>query len=211
MLDAIMTPEWESRYYSFDPAWGSVQLGSMRNGSGDWFFVWFPGPDSAVIKGFAHESTMTPFKRTNQEPWPGLFDGLPEALAYARDMQEFPPEEVTFCIWHEEGGAWKIGAVQLQAGGDDPDGSAELLELLDDNPDSYARLAAEYYERKLDVAAVRAVYAGEPLSRAMIKKLNPKADGAQVLKEAAEIGYPIAPVSGTGKKAAAPKAKKPKR
>jgi hypothetical protein len=36
MLDAILSPEWEYRYYSFNAAWGPAQeLASMRNGSGD--------------------------------------------------------------------------------------------------------------------------------------------------------------------------------
>jgi hypothetical protein len=207
MLDAILEPEWESRYYSFDPAWGSEQLGSMRNGEGDWFFVWFAGRERVVIKGFAHESAMTPFKRPDKEPWPGLFDGLPDTLAYARDMQEFPPEEVTFCIWHEEGGAWKTGPVEFPSGEEDPDGSAELLRLLDDEPRSYVRFAAKYYERKVDLRTVHAIYVNRPLTREMISKINPEADAAQVLKEAAEIGYPIATASDAEKETAAPEGK----
>ncbi|MBO6551131.1 MAG: hypothetical protein JJ964_16135, partial [Rhizobiales bacterium] len=39
LLDAIMSPEWEYRYYSFDAQWSpSETMGSMRNGSGDEFF-----------------------------------------------------------------------------------------------------------------------------------------------------------------------------
>lgn len=213
VLDAIMEPKWESRYYSFDPKWGSSPLGSMRNGEGDWFFALFTSPDSAVIKGFAHESEMTPFKRPNNEPWPGLADGVPDALAHARKMKEFPPEEVTFFAWHEPAGAWKIGPVAFPPGAEDPDGSAGLLELLDDNPASYARFASEYYERKVDNALVGAVYAGEPLTRAMIRKLNPKANVKNVLREAAEMGYPVAaePAEQGKKAAAAPKTKRVKR
>ena len=38
ILDAIMSPEWQYRYYSFDPRWSKdVTLASMRNGSGDDF------------------------------------------------------------------------------------------------------------------------------------------------------------------------------
>lgn len=212
MLDAILEPKWESRYYSFDPKWGSDQLGSMRNGEGDWFFALFTGPDSAVIKGFAHESEMTPFKRPNEEPWPGLFGGVPDALAHARDMQEFPPEEVTFFIWHEPGGGWKMGPVELPPGTGDPDGSATLLELLDDSPASYARFASEYYDRKVDNALVGSIYAGEPLTREMVLKLNPKATVDKVLREATEIGYPVALAPAElAKKKTAPKAKKGKR
>ncbi|WP_328392400.1 hypothetical protein OHS70_00395 [Streptomyces sp. NBC_00390] len=36
MLDAILSPDWEGRYYSFNAGWAAgVELASMRNGSGD--------------------------------------------------------------------------------------------------------------------------------------------------------------------------------
>ena len=36
MLDAILSPNWDSRYYSFDSKWAEGEMmASMRNGSGD--------------------------------------------------------------------------------------------------------------------------------------------------------------------------------
>ncbi len=36
VLDAIMSPDWQYRYYSFDAAWGDdAMMASMRNGQGD--------------------------------------------------------------------------------------------------------------------------------------------------------------------------------
>jgi hypothetical protein len=193
LLDAILEPEWESRGYSFDAAWGSEQLGSWRDGSGDWFLVWFAGPDSAVIKGFGHESEMTPFKRRDETPWPGLFDGLPDDLSYARDMREFPPEEVTYCIWHPEGGEWTIGPVRFPEGIEDPDASELHLRLLDNNPDSYVKLIKEEWEGPLDIetAAVRAIYGGEKLNWDIVSRINRKADPQLVVREALQMGYPV--------------------
>ena len=38
ILDAVMSPEWQYRYYSYDPRWRKdVTLASMRNGSGEQF------------------------------------------------------------------------------------------------------------------------------------------------------------------------------
>ncbi len=40
MLDAIMSPEWEYRYYSFNSKWDDGEMmASMRNGSGDEYFI----------------------------------------------------------------------------------------------------------------------------------------------------------------------------
>jgi hypothetical protein len=42
MLDAILSPEWEYRYYSFDATWGPEdELASMRNGTGDDYAIVF--------------------------------------------------------------------------------------------------------------------------------------------------------------------------
>jgi hypothetical protein len=50
MLDAILSPQWEYRYYSFNGSWGPAQeLASMRNGSGDDYAVVF-SPAGAWVR-----------------------------------------------------------------------------------------------------------------------------------------------------------------
>lgn len=42
MLDAVLSPEWEYRYYSFNSKWDlGESMASMRNGSGDEYFILF--------------------------------------------------------------------------------------------------------------------------------------------------------------------------
>ena len=42
MLDAIMTAEWEYRFYSFNCRWDTDEMmASMRDGSGDHWFLHF--------------------------------------------------------------------------------------------------------------------------------------------------------------------------
>jgi hypothetical protein len=39
MLDAILMPEWDNRYYSFNSKWAeNEQMASMRNGQGDGWY-----------------------------------------------------------------------------------------------------------------------------------------------------------------------------
>ena len=59
------------------------------------------------------------------------------------------------------------------------DGSEELLYIFDQNPDSYADWANEYYldetEREpLEAADVARLYRYEPLTRATAETLNPE-------------------------------------
>src|SRR5262245_51644008 len=77
MLDAILSPEWEYRYYSFNDHWADQQaIASMRNGEGDHTVVWF-SPSGAVVKGFAHESPMNPFRIKPPQIWPSVLYALP--------------------------------------------------------------------------------------------------------------------------------------
>jgi hypothetical protein len=74
--------------------------------------------------------------------------------------------------------------------GEDPDGSAQLLQLLDGRPESYRAFAAEYYEVELPLDAVAAVYRHEPLTAALIGRLNGNVTIDELRDDVAEIGYP---------------------
>src|SRR4051812_36023116 len=76
-LDAILEPEWQYRYYSFNSRWATGRaMGSMRNGSGDHWFALFLSAGAGIV-GLAHEAPM--FR--HEDPWPGIFSNLPPALA----------------------------------------------------------------------------------------------------------------------------------
>ena len=52
MLDAIMSPEWDYRYYSFNSKWAENEMmASMRNGQGEEYFILFDS-HGAIMKGF---------------------------------------------------------------------------------------------------------------------------------------------------------------
>ena len=76
VLDAIMSAEREDRYFSYDTEFGPGQaLASMRNGSGDEYSITFTG-DGAFLRGFDHESPLSPFSRTPPALWPGILTGF---------------------------------------------------------------------------------------------------------------------------------------
>ena len=186
-LDAILSPEWEYRYYSFNSNWAEGEMmASMRDGSGD---QWFALLSSAgvVLHGLVHESPM--FRLDS--PWPGIFDSLPSEF-HANFLNEpaFDTANTTFCIWRRASDdRWFAGAVQLPPG-DDPDGSSSLLAILAGDPRQYVEFAAEYYERAIDVADIAAVYRHDPLTRALVKRLNPDAELEALTEDLREIGFP---------------------
>ncbi len=55
-LDAVLSPEWEFRYYSFNSAWAEGErMASMRDGEGNHFFLLFVG-GGCIYKTFDHEA-----------------------------------------------------------------------------------------------------------------------------------------------------------
>ena len=187
MLDAILSPEWEYRYYSFDSHWATGEMmASMRNGSGDhWFALLCPA--GIALHGLAHEA---PVYRMG-DPWPGLFDALPgEFRVNFLEEPAFDTANSTFCIWRRpRDTAWSRGPVQLPDG-EDPDGSADLLANLDGDPERYRAFAAGHFERSLARDDVAAIYAHAPLTELLVRRLNPDVTLASLAEDIDEIGYP---------------------
>jgi hypothetical protein len=198
MLEAILCPDWEQRQYSFDSRWApGEELASMRNGSGDSYSIVFSAA-GAFIRGFDHESPMSPFgERTKHGPdglWPGLIDSVPEVFADCVAEPAFSADDVleaTVCLWRQEkDDHWQLGDVDLPDG-DDPDGASRLFALLvDGSPEGYQRFAEQLHERPLDVSAIRRVFALEPLTDDLIHRLNETLSLTDLEEDLDEIGYP---------------------
>jgi hypothetical protein len=62
VLDAVLSPSWESRYFSFDRRWAPTEeLASMRDGCGNEYSIVFT-PAGAFARGFDHESPLSPYR-----------------------------------------------------------------------------------------------------------------------------------------------------
>lgn len=185
VLDAIMCPEWEDRYYSFNAKWSDNDMvASMRNGSGDEWYLLF-NRHGAILKGLDHESAMFRFG----SPIPEIYADVPEAFASFLDEPAFDIANVSFCIWRKYTDIeWQKGKIEYPAG-PDPDGSEHLLSILDGNHLTYKQFADEYYETELNPAYVKTIYNHEPLTDEIITGLNPEISMNELAKEIDEIGY----------------------
>ncbi|MFF3739338.1 hypothetical protein [Streptomyces sp. NPDC002566] len=181
VLDSTIGDDQQFCTYSFDAAWGpGEEAALMENGSGDDFSVLFT-PAGVLIRGFDHESEMSPYGTDDEQVWPGVIDEVPAALRPLLDEPAFRDEgidvpRVTVCIWRETGDtAWRTGsAIGFPAGSEDPDGSGYLFHLLTDrSPETVRAHFEDYYERPVPLDAVRHVLAGHPLTPAIVGALNP--------------------------------------
>ncbi|WP_433795889.1 hypothetical protein [Actinoplanes sp. CA-252034] len=174
MCEAIISPDWESRYYSYDSRWNPERgehLASMRNGSGDEYSIVF-SPAGVYIRGLDHEAPQAP----------GLFDDVPEVFAAQVGETAFS-QGANVCLWRETGDQrWH---------GRGPDDVAWLFELLvEGTPEAYQEFAEDYYEEDVDLAAVTEVFALRPLSDPLVRRLNPAVTVDYLAGDIEEIDYP---------------------
>ncbi|WP_198347813.1 hypothetical protein [Nocardia terrae] len=178
MLDAIVSPDWESRYYSFNSAWGEgEEMASMRDGQGnDWFIVFTAA--GVYGRGFDHEA---PNAQQVLRAVPSVFESQVAEPAFA-DHEGAPL--ATVCFWREPGDdEWGVSTADL--------GGQGLFELLlEGTPQAYRLWAADYYEVDLDLAAVEHVYELQPLTPAVIDRINPAVRLSDLHDDLEEIGYP---------------------
>ncbi|MFC5187840.1 hypothetical protein [Actinomadura harenae] len=197
MLEAILSPDWESRHHTFNVAWAEgEEVASMRNGSGDEYSIVFSAA-GVYVRGFDHESSMSPYLHDG-EPWPGVIDDVPDVFRRFVEEPAFTDEDgvpvVTACLWRETtDDQWRHGSIDFPPGQADPDGATGLFPLLvDRSPEAFQRFAEDYYEVPVDLAAVKDVYASRPLNQDLVSSLNPELTLADLAEDISEIGYPQA-------------------
>ncbi|MFI6588095.1 hypothetical protein [Embleya sp. NPDC050493] len=196
MLDAIMSPDWEFRFFSFDSHWSPTEeMASMRDGSGNEYSIVFSAA-GAFARGFDHESPMAPYRDRPAAVWPGLMDTVPAVFRACVEEPAFCGADgtprATVCLWRTHSDlSWRSGAVDFPSrDGGDADGAEQLFDVLaDGRPEAYRRFAADYYEVAVDLEVVRHVYALRPLSQALVSSLNPEASVGELAEDMARIGY----------------------
>ena len=170
----MMSEDWEGRYYSFNKAWNKKskeRMASMRNGSGDdWFIVFSPA--GVFVKAFWHEYP--------HEDVDAIYAGIPKGLAGQRKDAAFSADEVTFGGYHD-GKTWTL------RGNAKP--MTEELDMLTGDPAAYAAFAGGYYEAKVSKAAIAKVLAGTKLHAKLVASISTERTLAELKADLAEIGY----------------------
>lgn len=185
MLDALICPEWDYRYYSFNANWSAdEEMGSMRNGQGDGWFLLFDKA-GAALKGFAHESDVAKSDHAKRIPIE-----VPPSFSSFLSEPAFLMDDATFCYWRSVGATeWSKVSVRNP---ESDDGSTALLALLVDPAESYVEFANYYFEENISVEVVRCAYNLQPIDERLISSINPGLAIADAVTMAREIGYPIA-------------------
>lgn len=183
VLDAIISQEWEYRYYSYNNKWAeNEECFEMRNGSGDQILILFRA-DGCILNGFAHEYEQQDLKKLTAK-LPSIF--------YEFIFEE-PVKSIgtTFCLWTTELHNWQLGQIE-----NFDDNSEEMLAIFDGNPQTYIDWANEYFEESysefgIPIETVTAIYNGKTLTKEMVLSIvDELEDWEQLENDLNEIGYP---------------------
>jgi hypothetical protein len=192
VLDAVFSAAYGTAQHEFHPNWNrSQQMGAIKDGGGDELFVHFT-PAGCFIKGFAHESVMTPFRTTPPALWPGLFSSVPSDFSASLNEPAFDIPATTFVVWRRTSDPeWHTDEIKF------PDhyygdGSQDLLAQLVVSASDYAEWLEENYELEVNADIVASVFNNHPLTGAQLHTLNPSEKLADMSRLVRETGYPLA-------------------
>jgi hypothetical protein len=184
VLDSILSPEWEDRYYSFNNSWDKdVALSTIRNGSGDHLFSVFC-PNGCLVKGFDHEASSNLFNTMQPHTWEEILNFVPFDFRKYLGEVSLIPEETTFCIWRNfQDTSWNSIPMNFSFG------SRELLLMLNANEQEYHKWAEEYYETTIDIKIIEHVFARKVLNQDTLLNINNQLVTEKLYQELQEIGY----------------------
>lgn len=161
------------RWHTMDPSIDhTVRISS---GSGDEASIWLTDA-GCVIRGFDHESDLSPWQADERRIWPGLLDGLPARLAEGPRLSIHDGvEDLTFVLWWHGVGPWQTGTLPPEDPMNaDMDGSHHLLRALVSDDDAVAFLS-EYYETDIPEDALDRIPPGnaiDPMALADLPNLR---------------------------------------
>jgi len=190
-LTAIFSVDLGEPQFVFEPHWRKHQQVAMNiDGCGDELYMHFTR-HGCFIKGFAHESEMTPYKRADHSIWPGVLDAVPPEFNSSLREPAFDPSATTFAIWRlTSADAWSTGDVNFPAG-EYKDGSADLLQPITFSSAEFTDWLADNYETDVDSGIIQSVFDGQPLTETQMSTLNPSSPMHAVRDAVRATGYPI--------------------
>jgi hypothetical protein len=157
--DAIITSEAWLRTFLYEDHWrDGVSMAKYDNGGGDHVFAFCTDDGRVIIKGFDHESGVSPHAGEVYEIWPGIYDGVPPDLFQLLKDESVEFEDVTFCCWSNDGVTWESGSAIIPD--DIDDGSGWLLPMTQMSAEEFAEWGHSYYGDKFGRIGVNAVDIG---------------------------------------------------
>ncbi|HBC3450894.1 TPA: hypothetical protein KDY51_004810 [Vibrio parahaemolyticus] len=172
LLNAIIEPEWEYRYFSYNSEWsGDEEMASLRDSCGGEWFIWFSGD-------------LVGFKCTS--PVDGLVDEFQQLLqAFPQCYSEFV-REPAFTM-QTGSAAWYLHLDRLVKFGFDINDLPTPETILKMSASDFCAFADSTYEVELSQQIVQSIFDGDFNVESAIE-LNPEVEVSELLAELPQLG-----------------------
>lgn len=188
-IDILLEEEYAYRVYEWIPKWtDELSFGKIDNGSGDELIAVFGNKD-CIIKGFDHESALSPYAQEEYKVYEGIYDQAPKALLERLYDPAIEHEHVTFCFWQEAGTEWKKGATVIPEGVDDGEGF--LTGYFHKTIKEHSEWIEDYYEVEVDQGLLQRFFDRERFTKALLIESGFEEQSQRIIEELEKIGYPI--------------------
>ncbi|MDN3474774.1 hypothetical protein [Pseudoalteromonas sp. APC 3355] len=157
ILDIEFCDDEHLRCFSYKAEYArGVDIATYDNGGGDQIVIVLTS-NTILIKGFDHESQVSPHSQDEYAIWPGMYQGAPKELLKTLEADDFEIDQVTFCFWRSEKDAtWQQGPVNFKNNEDD--GASWLLCVIPKTPSDFIEYANEYYNDDFNKVSPERVY-----------------------------------------------------
>jgi len=177
LLDAILIPEWEDRYFSFNCRWNlerQERMASMRNGQGDEYFILY-SRSGVAGKVYCDECQLAPEDARA---------AVPSTFAAFMTEPAFSISTSTFFFWN-------VGLQRTwSASPSQPNGYA-WLGFLARGPSAYLEWVNAYLEKEIDSMSVDRVFETLTITEELVAQLNSDRDLSELAEDLDEIGLSI--------------------
>lgn len=158
LIDAIIMPQWESRYFSFNCNWdgqGEEMMASMKNGEGAEYFIHFTC--EGVVGKVLYENPLS-------NPREHL-DVVPEKFRAFKNEPAFSNNNASLFFWREANhNSWQASPDKLK--------QYPLLGFLQGGAAAYKKFAENYYERKINIKVVEKIFETLTVTTEQLAVLN---------------------------------------
>lgn len=179
-LDAVYSPDWHQRFYLYNSKWSeNEEFFEMRDDEGNQVLILF-NPEGCVINGFSKD-----FASRDLDV---LTKGLPPMFGEFIFGEPVYSIGTTFCIWNIYD-HWHMGEIGFMV----LDNSVFLLDIFDNNPQTYINWAKEHYKLNfIPSDTVKQFYENKIIDNNAVLSLIPDFNKwGQLASDLTEIGYPF--------------------
>jgi len=173
LLDAIIMPDWEYRYFSFNCNWddnGTEMMASMRDGSGSEYFLNFT-KDGVVGKVFSIEQLKDVSLSLR---------AIPDCFSSFKIEPAFNINNTTFFFWRcNEDNEWSVSPKSLS--------SYPLLGFLVNGFSGYQDWAEDYYEKSINSVVLKDIFESLKITEEQWLTLNPELSISELAEDLLEI------------------------